>query len=175
MTWKSHIAIATAVTMPFAPAAIPAAALGATAPDWTEWILKFFGLNVEHRGFTHYLYIPLLIILFSFLFDFRGLIFWFGVGYLTHWFADSLTITGVPISKNSSYRVHFFGGKIRTGDKAEYLISFGLLLISFLITKPLNNFENKDNFNPYMMNYKKLNEEHIIDNKTYQLNRFKLF
>jgi inner membrane protein len=38
MTWKSHIAIATAVTLPFNPMAIPVAALGSTAPDWSEWI-----------------------------------------------------------------------------------------------------------------------------------------
>ena len=60
MTWKSHIAIATAITLPFNPMLIPAAAIGSTAPDWSEWILKFFGITVEHRGFTHYVYIPIL-------------------------------------------------------------------------------------------------------------------
>ena len=47
MTWKSHIAIATAVTLPFNPMAIPVAVLGSTAPDWSEWILKFFNIRVE--------------------------------------------------------------------------------------------------------------------------------
>ena len=61
MTWKSHIAIATAITLPFNPMAVPVAVLGSTAPDWSEWILKFFGIRVQHRGATHYLYIPLLM------------------------------------------------------------------------------------------------------------------
>jgi len=75
MTWKSHMAIATAVTMPFNPMAIPVALAGSTAPDWTEWILKFFGIRVQHRGATHYLYIPLLIIAFSFIAGFKSLKF----------------------------------------------------------------------------------------------------
>ena len=54
MTWKSHIAIATACTIPFNPALIPAATLGATAPDQSEWVLKFFGVDVQHRGVAHY-------------------------------------------------------------------------------------------------------------------------
>jgi inner membrane protein len=76
MTWKSHIAIATAIALPFNPMAIPIAVIGSTAPDWSEWVLKFFGIRVQHRGATHYLYIPLLIIAFSFIFDYKNLIFW---------------------------------------------------------------------------------------------------
>jgi len=98
MTWKSHIAIASAVVLPFNPAMLPMSILGSTAPDWSEWILKFFGIKVQHRGATHYIIIPLAFIAFSFLFDFRGMIFWFGIGYFTHWFADSLTISGVPLT-----------------------------------------------------------------------------
>ena len=54
MTWKSHIAIATACAIPFNPALIPAAALGSTAPDWSEWVLKFFGVQVQHKEMIHY-------------------------------------------------------------------------------------------------------------------------
>jgi len=176
MTWKSHIAIATAITLPFNPTAIGIASLGATAPDWSEWLLNFFGFDVKHRGFTHYLYIPLLIILMSFIFDYKSLIFWFGIGYLSHWIADSLTISGVPISQHSAYRVHFFGGKIRTGDREEYIIAFGLLALSLLITRPMTMISNDNELeNKYIIDYKELNNKNIIDNKTYYLNKFKLF
>ncbi|RLA79113.1 MAG: hypothetical protein DRG78_13625, partial [Epsilonproteobacteria bacterium] len=137
MTWKSHIAIATAVTIPFNPSALGIAILGSTAPDWSEYILKFFSINVQHRGATHYVIVPLGIILFSFIFDFRDLIFWFGVGYFTHWFADSLTISGVPLTPWDTSRIHFFGGKLRTGDLMEYIISFSLLAMSVTVAKPM--------------------------------------
>jgi len=175
MTWKSHTAIAAAITLPFNPALIPAAALGATAPDWLEWIVKFFGIRVEHRKETHYLIIPIIIIIISFFMDFRGIIFWFGIGYLTHWVADSLTITGVPIAPYARYRIHLLGGKIRTGDITEYIISFSLLLLSFIMFKPNIATANNNIFNPYNMNYKELNKKKIIDNKTMLENRFKLF
>ncbi|EAH8125088.1 metal-dependent hydrolase, partial [Campylobacter coli] len=52
MTWKSHLAIGTAISLPFSPFGTPLAMLGSTAPDWIEWILKFFGIHVKHRGET---------------------------------------------------------------------------------------------------------------------------
>lgn len=176
MTWKSHIAIASAVTLPFSPAMLPATTIGATAPDWIEYILKFFGVIVKHRGATHYLYIPILIMITSILFK-SDLIFWFGLGYFTHWFADSLTISGVPISHFDNHRIHFFGGKIRTGEPLEYIIAFGFLAISVMLVKPsLNILENSENvFNAYYIDYKELYEKKIIDEKTMIENRFKLF
>jgi inner membrane protein len=184
MTWKSHIAIATAIALPFGTQYLPFAILGSTAPDWIEWILKFFGIHIEHRGATHYLYIPILIILFGALFGY-GFILWFGIGYFTHWFADSLTISGVPISQFDNNRIHFFGGKIRTGETTEYVISFSLLLISALIFTPnynnlLNSIKKEDTqeaykFNLYFIDYRELHEKKIIDNKTAKENRFKLF
>jgi len=176
MTWKSHIAIASAVTLPINPAMLPLATVGATAPDWIEYILKFFGVIVKHRGATHYLYIPILIMITSILFK-SDLIFWFGLGYFTHWFADSLTISGVPISQFDNHRVHFFGGKIRTGEPLEYIIAFGFLAVSVMLVKPsLNILENSENvFNAYYIDHKKLYEKKIIDEKTMIENRFKLF
>lgn len=175
MTWKSHSAIAIAVTLPFNPSMLPIAVLGGTAPDWMEYILKFFGVMVKHREETHYLYIPLLIIFFSFVIK-SNIVFWFGIGYLTHWFADSLTISGVPISQFDNHRIHFFGGKIRTGEHIEYVIAFGFLAISIMITNPISNiFEKTQQFNPYFIDYKELYKKKIIDEKTMRENRFKLF
>lgn len=178
MTWKSHIAIATAVCLPFNPAALPAAILGSTAPDWSEWILKFFGITVQHRGATHYFIAPLSIIAFSYIFDFRDFIFWFGIGYLTHWFADSLTIAGVPLSPWDRNRIHFFGGKLRTGEMLEYVISFSLLAMSVVIAKPVIehfNFGEHKDFSVYSMDYEDLNNKNIIDNQEYLTDRFKFF
>jgi len=183
VTWKSHIAIASAVTIPFNPSALPVAIIGSTAPDWSEWILKFFGISVQHRGATHYVIVPLFFIALSFIYDFRDLIFWFGVGYFTHWFADSLTISGVPLSPWDTSRVHFFGGKLRTGDLLEYIISFSLLAMSVTIAKPMietvYNFgtgqEYSNTFKVFSMDYEDLNDKNIIDNAELLERRFKFF
>jgi inner membrane protein len=179
MTWKSHIAIATAVCLPFNPAMLPISIIGSTAPDWSEWILKFFGIKVQHRGATHYLLVPLAFIAFSFIFDFRSMIFWFGIGYFTHWFADSLTISGVPLTPYDNSRIHFFGGKLRTGEMLEYIIAFSLLAVSVTIAKPvLNNFidfEGESSFSVFSMDYEDLNKKGIIDNQEYLEKRFKFF
>jgi len=178
MTWKSHTAIAVACTLPFNPSAVPATVLGSTAPDWLEWVLKFFGISVEHRGFTHYLYIPLFIILLSFAIDFKNIIFWFGIGYLTHWVADALTPSGVPVSQFDNYRIHFFGGKIKTGSPIEYALAFGFLFFVATLIKPLDLLKHKQDlnyFNVFYIDYKKLYEQKIIDEKTYKEHRFKLF
>jgi len=179
MTWKSHIAIASAVIIPFEPQLLIVAVAGATAPDWIEYVLKFFGIKVKHRGATHYLYIPLLIVAFSFLFDFKNILFWFGIAYFTHWIADSLTISGVPISQFDNNKVHFFGGKIKTGEPIEYIISFSLLAFSLLVFNPMSNyFKSNDEimkFNVYYINYEDLYDKRIIDEKEYKDKRFKLF
>lgn len=185
MTWKSHIAIATAITLPFNPLYVPFAILGSTAPDWSEWILHFFGIRVQHRGATHYLYIPILFIVVGAMLDVKPIV-WFGVGYLSHWFADSLTLSGVPLSQWDSHRIHFFGGKIRTGDYQEYIISFGILIVAIIISQSsiinINPFVEhnqtiykNNNFNPYWIPYAELYEDKIIDEKTYRDNKFKLF
>lgn len=180
MTWKSHIAIATAVTLPFNPMAIPIAVAGSTAPDWSEWILKFFNIRVEHRGATHYLYIPLLIIAFSFIFDFKSLIFWFGIGYLTHWLADSLTISGVPLSHLDKHKINLFGGKLRTGQPTEYLIAYSFLGASILLSGNIANFnfiksDEAIEFRKFNVDYSYLHEKKVIDNKEMIENRFKFF
>jgi inner membrane protein len=180
MTWKSHVAIAAAVTIPFNPALLPAAALGATAPDWSEWVLKFFGIRVTHRGATHYLIVPLGIIAISFIIDFQNIIFWFGIGYLTHWIADSMTISGVPLSPYDRNKIHLFGGKLRTGDMTEYIISFSLLAVVLLIFNPTKAYLTADEkkpikYNPYFIDYNDLYDRQIIDERSFLEKRFKLF
>ncbi|ECC1028935.1 hypothetical protein FNB60_09015 [Campylobacter coli] len=141
-------------------------------------MLKFFGIHVKHRGETHFLIIPLSIIIISFVIDFNNFLFWFGMGYLSHWIADSLTISGVPISPLDKNKFTLFGGKIKTGEPLEFILAFGLLAISLLIAKPSVDFFIRDQpsyFNVFYMNYKELNEKKIIDNKEYLEKRFKFF
>lgn len=166
--------------MPFNPALVPVAALGATAPDWSEWIGKFFGMHIEHRKQTHYLIVPVGIILLSAFIDYHSIIFWFGIGYLTHWFADSVTITGVPLSPWDTRKIHFFGGSLRTGEPIEYVYAFGILALSIFIFMPainkiMNEKENEFSFNPYSMQYRDLYEKKIIDEKEMVEKRFKFF
>ncbi|EMB5528157.1 hypothetical protein U5686_002035 [Campylobacter coli] len=101
-----------------------------------------------------------------------------GMGYLSHWIADSLTISGVPISPLDKNKFTLFGGKIKTGEPLEFILAFGLLAISLLIAKPSVDFFIRDQpsyFNVFYMNYKELNEKKIIDNKEYLEKRFKFF
>ena len=77
-------------------------------------------------------------------------------------------------------RIHLFGGKLRTGDAMEYIITFSLLAISLMVFNPMKQYLLNDNnkplkFNVYYINYKDLYERNIIDEKTYFEKRFKLF
>jgi inner membrane protein len=180
MRWISHMAIASAVTIPINPAALPAALIGSIAPDWIEFILKPLGIRVKHRGATHYILIPLFIILLSLFIDYDNYLYWFGIGYFTHWFADSLTVSGVPLTPWSMHKVTLFGGSFKTGDSVEYILSFSLFLASMFIAQPALEefFPDKKVpmiFNKYDMNYDKLYQEKIIDQKTAKDNRFVFF
>ena len=179
------MAIAAAVTLPFNPAVLPVSLLGSTAPDWLEWIGKFFGMHIEHRKQTHYLVVPVAILLLSAFIDYRSILFWFGIGYFTHWIADSVTITGVPLSPWDTRKIHFFGGSLRTGDAMEYVYSFGLLAASVFVFMPaagdimsfFNTTSTPDefSFNAYSMQYRELYDQKIIDAKELVEHRFKFF
>ncbi|EAH5044214.1 metal-dependent hydrolase [Campylobacter coli] len=179
MKWVNHCAIAAAITLPFNPSALPVALAGATAPDWLEWLLKAFGIPVKHRRETHYLSYILIALGFSFLLsEFSTFFLWFMIAYLSHWVCDALTITGVPISPLSKNNTTLFGGRIRTGEPKEYLLCFGILFFSLYIFSPsITNFliQKQIQFNVYFMDYKRLNELSIIDNKEYLEKRFKFF
>ena len=167
MKWASHIAVAAALTIPINPAALPFSALGATAPDWLEFVLKIFGIKVKHRGVTHQLLsIVIFFILALLLSVYIGtFLAWFAFGALTHWFCDALTVTGVPVSPFSQHNTTLFGGKIRTGEPKEYFIAFG-----FFVT-PSRDLT----FNQYFMNYQKLYNLKIIDEKELKELRWKFF
>ena len=53
-------------------------------------------------------------------------------------FVDAMTIAGVSFSPTSDRRFHLFGGKLRTGDPAEYGISFDVVAICAVIVMMLS-------------------------------------
>ena len=55
MKWVNHVLIAGSVTAVYDVRLVPPTIIGATAPDWMEWVLKFIGRPVKHRTVTHYL------------------------------------------------------------------------------------------------------------------------
>ncbi len=179
MKWINHCAIAASLTLPFNPSALPVSLLGATAPDWLEKLLLLFGVKVKHRRETHYLsHILIALAISCFLAEIHPYFLWFMIAYLSHWFCDALTITGVPISPLSKNNTTFFGGRIRTGEFKEYLLCFSILALSLWAFSPqLSKFiaQQQIKFNVYFMDYKELNELEIIDNKEYLERRFKFF
>lgn len=171
MKWVSHIAIAAAIAAPISPSAVPVAALGATAPDWLEWVLKFAGHRVKHRTVTHYLAAWLLLAAFgAFFWDFRGWITWFAIGGASHWFCDALTIQGVPIGPWSDRRVHLFGGRIRTGSPAEFVIVAIAVALAAVLTW---NLRADRSFIPFFYDWSRLYEQGIIDGSEWRTNRFR--
>jgi inner membrane protein len=52
MRWFNHIVLAAAPVALIAPRLVPVAILGATAPDWLEWLAKIARQPLPHRGPT---------------------------------------------------------------------------------------------------------------------------
>ena len=55
MRWVSHVLIGGSVCALWQPAWVPVAVLGATAPDWLEWLGRSHAPlgRAHHRGATH--------------------------------------------------------------------------------------------------------------------------
>ena len=88
--------------------------------------LQFF---VKHRGVFHS-FTFLFLITFIFLMLVPKIALGFFVGYASHLFADSLTISG--ITPFFPWKRKIFG-KIRTGGKTEKILFFVLLIVNLLL------------------------------------------
>ena len=88
--------------------------------------LQFF---VKHRGAFHSFGF-LFLITFIFLMLVPRIALGFFVGYASHLFADSLTISG--ITPFFPWKRKIFG-KIRTGGKTEKILFFVLLIVNLLL------------------------------------------
>jgi len=181
MKWQNHILIGGALGAVINPVAVPFSVLGATAPDWIEYILKFVGINVRHRTVTHVVMYWLAGVLFFWLvWDFRHIGLGFALGGFSHVMADSLTIAGVPFSPWSDARFHLFGGKLRTGRPGEYIVA-GLFAVScFFITMYSNGLsasekKSESSFLPFFFDWKGYYDDGLIDGSEWKRNRFKFF
>jgi len=136
MTWISHGIIAYGLNS-FIGFPVSTVILGSTAPDWTE---DLFGVK-EHRGQTHYLayWIIAFIILLILYGIFRHQILFYGLGFifggLTHLFADSLTVSGIPVAppKYKIPKIKLLKGMIRTGRTSEFIFVGFFVLFIFLV------------------------------------------
>ena len=139
MTWLSHTLIAVSIAGPLC-GSLPATAAGATAPDWLEWLIAaLFRRRVRHRWTTHFLLVWMggfLLSLFCAVTvpgPITAAAAWFCFGGLLHVLCDALTISGVPLAPWSLQRFTLAGGRIRTGDPGEFVISASLLVFSLVV------------------------------------------
>jgi inner membrane protein len=172
MRWVSHILIAGAVCAVFNPIAVPAAVLGSTAPDWFEFILRWRQNNrVRHRGITHYLAAWLLAALAAhFVWDFRGMGYWFAVGGAIHWVCDALTVSGAPLGWWSDRRMTLFGGKIYTGGVGEYVITG--LIVAACAGIIWSRQTTANGFIPFFYHWGEYYNKGLIDGTEWKANRF---
>jgi len=173
MKWVNHMLIAGTTTAVVAPALVPIALLGSTAPDWLEWVSKRLGNPIAHRTTTHIVMYWIMGLTFGLaIWDFRGIIAAFAYGGLTHVIADSLTIMGVPLTPFSDRRFTLLGGRLRTGESGEFLVSGGLAIVCFFIASQLHTASD---FFPFFYNWAELYQTGVIDAYEWKQNRLKFF
>jgi inner membrane protein len=177
MRWLSHTLISASVCALWQPALVPAAVLGATAPDWMEWIgrnhLPF--ARSQHRGVTHNLLAWVLLTA-------AGLVLpwiWaahltaFGLGGVMHWLCDSLTVTGAPLTWWSQHRSTLFGGRLRQGSKTERAIAIGVAIVCAWLYGP--QVDAPDSYSPYFMPWRQHYQSGLIDAAEWRKHRYSPF
>jgi len=114
------------------------------------FILDLFGSGISkllrkatgHRGLFHWLIWPLLII-----FNANSLnTLWFGIGYFSHVFSDSLTPQGVPLlAPLTTKKINL--ASIRTGSKMESIVFSLCVFFSIYFSYDLLPQGVQDTFN----------------------------
>lgn len=169
MKWFNHILIAGSTCAVIAPALVPVAILGGTAPDWLEWVLSKMGRKVKHRTVTHVVfYWACGLAFFLLAWDFRHIGAAFFYGGLTHVLADAMTIMGVPLWPNSDRRTNLFGGRFRTGQSGEYIFSGILAGVCFIFASQMHTASD---FFPFFYNWQELYQNGTIDAYEWKQNR----
>jgi inner membrane protein len=175
MKWISHIAIASAICAVVNPAAVPAAVLGSTSPDWLEWLLRSGGRRTVHRGLTHYLVAWLAGAGFAyFVVDWRGWLLWFCLGGAIHWLCDALTSSGAPLGPWSTRRTTLFGGRVKTGGASEYTVTVLIVVACGAIIYSQRGVTGTDHV-PFFPDWAGHYDTGRADAKEWRDNRFKLF
>lgn len=174
MRWYNHILIGAATTAVIAPQLVPLAALGATAPDWLEWLLAGLGRPVKHRTSTHWVagWLVLLVGALAVWDVGGGWLAAFAWGGVTHVFADSLTVSGVPFSPLSDRRFHLLGGQLRTGGLGEYVVAGGCVLVCWLV---FGAFNSQAAYLPFFPDWADRYARGVVTAKEWKENRFRFF
>jgi inner membrane protein len=176
MKWINHIAIGGALTAAINPALVPAAVLGATAPDWMEWAAGLIGKKIKHRTTTHYFLVWFVATFFFLgLWDFRGVFAAFCFGGLVHVICDAATIMGVPFGPHSDRKFHLFGGRLRTGGVGEYGVSGVVVMICFCFVLVVKPHKIGGGWYPFFYNWGGMYQDGRADAKEWKDNRLKFF
>ena len=174
MRWYNHILIGAATTAVVAPQLVPLAVLGATAPDWLEWVLHALRHPVKHRSSTHWLSHWLaLLVGAALLWDFGG--GWltaFAWGGVSHVLADALTVSGVPFSPLSDRRFHLLGGQLRTGGIGEYVVAAGCAAACWAV---FGAFNPQAAYLPFFPDWADRYGRGVATAKEWRENRFRFF
>jgi inner membrane protein len=172
MKWVNHIAIGGAVTAVIKPELVPLAVLGSTAPDWLEWVLQLLGRRVGHRTVTHYVIYWVMGIFFGvFVWDYHHIITAFSAGGLSHVFADSLTIMGVPLGWWSDTKHHLFGGRLRTGNMGEYWVTGAIVI--FCVAVGIMTKQWNDTYAPFFFDWAGYYKDGLVSAAEWKTNRFR--
>ena len=175
MKWINHVLIAGSVTAVYDVRLVPPTIIGATAPDWMEWVLKAVGRPVKHRTATHYLSVWSLAWIAALFLLPEGmastLIVAFCWGGVTHILTDAMTVSGVPLSPYSDRRFHLFGGRFRTGEPVEYGISACVVFVCI----GLMSLMPSGSWAPFFYDWAGYYESGVIDGYEWRVNRFRIF
>lgn len=174
MRWFNHVAVAGSVAAVIDPGMVPLAMLGATAPDWLEWVSgAVLRRKIKHRTVTHVLTTWLTAALFfGLVWDYRSWGLAFALGGLCHWLQDSLTVTGVPVTWWSDRRTTLLGGRMRTGGIGEYILSAAVVAVCaglIFMRGP------ESGFLPFFRNWPELYRAGLVDGAEWRAHRFEWF
>ena len=178
MRWVSHTLISASVTALWQPTLLPAAVLGATAPDWLEWVGRHHLplARAIHRGKTHNLLGWLLLSGARLLWSspWGAHLAAFGLGGVLHWLCDALTVTGAPLTWWSQHRTTLFGGRLRQGSKTERAIAIGAALCAGLYLSQRIE-QPQDAFSPFFMPWQRHYQTGLVDAFEWRTHRFSFF
>jgi inner membrane protein len=177
MRWVSHTLIGASVCAVWQPALTPWAVLGATAPDWLEWLggAHLPVRRVIHRGLLHNLLAWLLLWAGGWLLDPWGMpVMAFGLGGVLHWLCDAMTVTGAPLTWWSQHRSTLFGGRLRQGSKTERGLAFGVALACAVLWMP-RWAAGPQEFSLFWMPWQRHYQSGLIDAAEWRRHRFTPF
>jgi inner membrane protein len=103
----------------------------------------FRELGLKHRGFTHFLIIPLVLMILAYLAFEGGILFWFAFGMLMHDIGDMLTKGGIvsffyPFAEGKRAALLPEPLRFKTFSFTEKIVIFVLILINLVNTMGVN-------------------------------------